>query len=72
MSIWKTAEVIQFSDVEVELLTGSDKVDDDIALSFGHPGLKLLLVTLGGRATGGSDCMGGAYNDEEWGSIWRF
>ncbi|TJX33108.1 fructokinase, partial [Soehngenia saccharolytica] len=35
------------SDVELEFLTGSDKIDDEAALSLWHPNLKLLLVTLG-------------------------
>ncbi len=47
MSIWEKAEIIKVSDVELEFLTGSDKVDDATALSLWHPGLKLLLVTLG-------------------------
>ncbi|CBI36689.3 unnamed protein product, partial [Vitis vinifera] len=47
MSIWEKAEVIKVSDVELEFLTGSDKVDDETALSLWHPGLKLFLVTLG-------------------------
>lgn len=47
MSIWEKAEVIKVSDVELEFLTGSDKVDDAAALSLWHSGLKLLLVTLG-------------------------
>jgi len=47
MSIWDKAEVIKVSDVELEFLTGSDKMDDESALSLWHPNLKLLLVTLG-------------------------
>ncbi|KAF5733925.1 fructokinase [Tripterygium wilfordii] len=47
MSIWDKAEVIKVSDVELEFLTGSDKIDDADALSLWHPNLKLLLVTLG-------------------------
>ncbi|KAK4854913.1 hypothetical protein QYF36_002407 [Acer negundo] len=47
MSIWEKAEVIKVSDVELEFLTGSDKIDDESALSLWHPNLKLLLVTLG-------------------------
>ncbi|KAF8402294.1 hypothetical protein HHK36_013246 [Tetracentron sinense] len=47
MSIWDQAEVIKVSDVELEFLTGRDKVDDEGAMSLWHPGLKLLLVTLG-------------------------
>lgn len=47
MSIWEKAEVIKVSDVELEFLTGSDKIDDASALSLWHDNLKLLLVTLG-------------------------
>ncbi|KAK6914551.1 Carbohydrate kinase PfkB [Dillenia turbinata] len=47
MSIWDKAEVIKVSDVELEFLTGSDRIDDESALSLWHPNLKLLLVTLG-------------------------
>ncbi|KAH7857632.1 hypothetical protein Vadar_014801 [Vaccinium darrowii] len=47
MSIWDQAEVIKVSDNELEFLTGSDKIDDESALSLWHPNLKLLLVTLG-------------------------
>lgn len=47
LSIWDKAEVIKVSDVELEFLTGSDKIDDESALSLWHPNLKLLLVTLG-------------------------
>ncbi|KAA8527281.1 hypothetical protein F0562_034622 [Nyssa sinensis] len=47
MSIWDKAEVIKVSDVELEFLTGSDKIDDADAMSLWHSGLKLLLVTLG-------------------------
>ncbi|XP_047317280.1 probable fructokinase-4 [Impatiens glandulifera] len=47
MSIWEKAEVIKVSDVELEFLTGSDKIDDESALSLWHDNLKLLLVTLG-------------------------
>ncbi|KAL6970748.1 carbohydrate kinase PfkB [Sarracenia purpurea var. burkii] len=47
MSIWDKAEVIKVSDVELEFLTGSDKIDDESALSLWHSNLKLLLVTLG-------------------------
>ncbi|KAL5851215.1 hypothetical protein ACOSQ3_006333 [Xanthoceras sorbifolium] len=46
-SIWDKAEVIKVSDVELEFLTGSDKIDDESAMSLWHPNLKLLLVTLG-------------------------
>ncbi|XP_015886997.2 probable fructokinase-4 [Ziziphus jujuba] len=47
LSIWDKAEVIKVSDVELEFLTGSDKIDDASALSLWHDNLKLLLVTLG-------------------------
>ncbi|XP_057456292.1 fructokinase-2-like [Lotus japonicus] len=47
LSIWDKADVIKVSDVELEFLTGSDKIDDASALSLWHPNLKLLLVTLG-------------------------
>ncbi|XP_031129068.1 fructokinase-2 [Ipomoea triloba] len=47
MSIWDKADVIKVSDVELEFLTGCDKIDDESALSLWHPNLKLLLVTLG-------------------------
>lgn len=47
MSIWEKADVIKVSDVELEFLTESDKIDDESALSLWHPNLKLLLVTLG-------------------------
>lgn len=47
MSIWEKAEIIKVSEVELEFLTGSDKIDDENALSLWHSNLKLLLVTLG-------------------------
>ncbi|KAG9152591.1 hypothetical protein Leryth_021924 [Lithospermum erythrorhizon] len=47
MSIWEKADVIKVSDVELEFLTGSDKIDDETAMTLWHPNLKLLLVTLG-------------------------
>ncbi|KAK4254845.1 hypothetical protein QN277_007928 [Acacia crassicarpa] len=47
LSIWDKADVIKVSDVELEFLTGSDKIDDASAMSLWHPNLKLLLVTLG-------------------------
>ncbi|XP_073048752.1 fructokinase-2-like [Primulina eburnea] len=47
MSIWNKADVIKISDVELEFLTGSNKIDDESALSLWHDDLKLLLVTLG-------------------------
>lgn len=47
MSIWEKADLIKVSDVELEFLTGSKKIDDETARSLWHPNLKLLLVTLG-------------------------
>jgi fructokinase len=47
MSIWDKADIIKVSDNELEFLTGSDKIDDESAMSLWHPNLKLLLVTLG-------------------------
>ncbi|OWM66928.1 hypothetical protein CDL15_Pgr008097 [Punica granatum] len=47
MSIWEKADLIKISDVELEFLAGSDKIDDASAMSLWHPNLKLLLVTLG-------------------------
>ncbi|KAI9081843.1 hypothetical protein K1719_036241 [Acacia pycnantha] len=47
LSIWDKADVIKVSDVELEFLTGSDKIDDASAMSLWHPNLQLLLVTLG-------------------------
>lgn len=47
MSIWDKAEVIKVSDNELEFLTGSNKIDDEAAMSLWHPNLKLLLITLG-------------------------
>lgn len=49
LSIWDKAEVIKVSDEELMFLTGSDKVDDETALSLWHSNLKLLLVTLGDK-----------------------
>ncbi|GAB2265663.1 Fructokinase-2 [Dionaea muscipula] len=49
MSIWDKAEVIKVSDNELEFITGSDKIDDQAAMSLWHPNLKLLLVTLGDK-----------------------
>ncbi|XP_047319155.1 fructokinase-2 [Impatiens glandulifera] len=46
-SIWDKADIIKVSDVELEFLTGSNKIDDESAMSLWHPNLKLLLVTLG-------------------------
>ncbi|PON63988.1 Ribokinase [Parasponia andersonii] len=47
LSIWDKADVIKVSDVELEFLTKSKKIDDETALSLWHPNLTLLLVTLG-------------------------
>ncbi|KAF8041357.1 hypothetical protein BT93_A0077 [Corymbia citriodora subsp. variegata] len=47
MSIWDMADIIKVSDVELEFLTGSDKIDDESAMSLWRPSLTLLLVTLG-------------------------
>ncbi|KAL6293877.1 hypothetical protein ACE6H2_002019 [Prunus campanulata] len=47
MSIWEKADVIKVSDVELEFLTGSPKIDDENALTLWNDNLKLLLVTLG-------------------------
>lgn len=46
-SIWDKADLIKVSDVELEFLTESNKIDDESAMSLWHPNLKLLLVTLG-------------------------
>ncbi|MED6144659.1 Fructokinase-2 [Stylosanthes scabra] len=51
LSIWDKADLIKVSDVELEFLTGSDKIDDAAALSLWHPNLKLLLVTLGEKGS---------------------
>ncbi|KAJ6741200.1 HEXOKINASE FAMILY MEMBER [Salix purpurea] len=47
LKIWDEADVIKVSDVELEFLTGSDKIDDETALTLWRPNFKLLLVTLG-------------------------
>ncbi|CAI9116260.1 OLC1v1017357C1 [Oldenlandia corymbosa var. corymbosa] len=47
LSIWDYADIIKVSDVELEFLTGSNKIDDETALSLWRPTIKLLLVTLG-------------------------
>ncbi|CAI9762855.1 unnamed protein product [Fraxinus pennsylvanica] len=47
MNIWDKADVIKISDVELEFLTGNNKIDDASAMSLWHDKLKLLLVTLG-------------------------
>lgn len=47
MSIWEKADIVKVSDNELEFLTGCETLDDEAALSLWHPGMKLLLVTLG-------------------------
>jgi len=47
LSIWDEADVVKVSDNELEFLTGSDKIDDETAMSLWRPNFKLLLVTLG-------------------------
>ncbi|KAG6502928.1 probable fructokinase-1 [Zingiber officinale] len=47
MSIWDQADIIKVSDVELEFLTGTDSVEDDVVLTLWRPEFKLLLVTLG-------------------------
>ncbi|KAI5582964.1 hypothetical protein POPTR_007G129700v4 [Populus trichocarpa] len=47
LKIWDEADVIKVSDVELEFLTGSNKIDDETALTLWRPSFKLLLVTLG-------------------------
>ena len=47
MSIWDRADVIKISNVELEFLTGCDRVDDGVVMTLWRPELKLLLVTLG-------------------------
>ena len=47
LKIWEEADVIKVSDVELEFLTGSNKIDDETALTLWRPNFKLLLVTLG-------------------------
>lgn len=47
LSIWERADIIKVSDNEVEFLTGCETLNDDAIMSLWHPGLKLLLVTLG-------------------------
>ncbi|GJV91417.1 fructokinase-2, partial [Tanacetum coccineum] len=49
MSIWDKAEVIKVSGNELEFLTGSDKINDETAMSLWHPNLKLLLATFGDK-----------------------
>ncbi|THU48671.1 hypothetical protein C4D60_Mb06t01440 [Musa balbisiana] len=47
LSIWDAADIIKVSDVELEFLTGTDSVEDEVAMRLWRPSLKLLLVTLG-------------------------
>ncbi|WOL02416.1 putative fructokinase-1 [Canna indica] len=47
LSIWDQADIIKVSDVELEFLTGTDSVEDDVVLTLWRPEFKLLLVTLG-------------------------
>ncbi|KAI4372730.1 hypothetical protein MLD38_010929 [Melastoma candidum] len=47
LSIWEKSDIVKVSDVELEFLTGSDKIDDETALTLWRPSIKLLLVTLG-------------------------
>ncbi|KAG9447048.1 hypothetical protein H6P81_013176 [Aristolochia fimbriata] len=49
MTIWDRADIIKVSDVELEFLTGNSSVEDEVALTLWHPGLTLLLVTLGDK-----------------------
>ncbi|RZS03852.1 hypothetical protein BHM03_00034084 [Ensete ventricosum] len=47
LSIWDQADIIKVSDVELEFLTGTESVEDEVAMRLWRPCLKLLLVTLG-------------------------
>ncbi|RWW12374.1 hypothetical protein GW17_00023963 [Ensete ventricosum] len=49
LSIWDAADIIKVSDVELEFLTGTDSVEDEVAMRLWRPSLKLLLVTLGDK-----------------------
>ncbi|OMO68017.1 Ribokinase [Corchorus capsularis] len=51
LSIWDKADIIKVSDVELEFLTGSNKIDDETAMKLWHPNLTLLLVTLGEKGS---------------------
>ncbi|KAK8560701.1 hypothetical protein V6N13_026137 [Hibiscus sabdariffa] len=51
LSIWDKADIVKVSDVELEFLTGSDKVDDETAMKLGRPNFTLLLVTLGEKGS---------------------
>ncbi|KAJ4952957.1 hypothetical protein NE237_029789 [Protea cynaroides] len=49
-SIWKQADFIKVSEEEVKFLTkGGDPTDENVLKSFWFDGLKLLLVTFGGK-----------------------
>ncbi|ERN10938.1 fructokinase-2 [Amborella trichopoda] len=49
LSVWDRADVIKISDDEVPFITGKDTLDDDVAMSMWHPGLKLLIITMAER-----------------------
>ncbi|XVF29381.1 hypothetical protein REPUB_Repub15cG0116000 [Reevesia pubescens] len=51
LSIWDKADIVKVSDVELEFLTGSDKVDDETALKLWRPNFTLFLVTLGEKGS---------------------
>ena len=51
LSIWDKADIIKVSDVELEFLTGSDKIDDETAMKLWRPNFTLLLVTLGEKGS---------------------
>ncbi|KAF2315868.1 hypothetical protein GH714_040598 [Hevea brasiliensis] len=48
-SIWNEADFIKVSDDEVEFLTQGDASKEEVVLSLWHDGLKLLIVTDGGK-----------------------
>ncbi|KAK8332773.1 hypothetical protein E1A91_A10G154000v1 [Gossypium mustelinum] len=51
LSIWDKADIIKVSDVELEFLTGSNKIDDETAMKLWRPNLTLLLITLGEKGS---------------------
>ncbi|MBA0830748.1 hypothetical protein Goarm_015258 [Gossypium armourianum] len=51
LSIWDKADIVKVSDVELEFLTGSNKVDDETAMKLWRPNFTLLLVTLGEKGS---------------------
>ncbi|MBA0768355.1 hypothetical protein Gotri_017158 [Gossypium trilobum] len=51
LSIWDKADIVKVSDVELEFLTGSNKVDDETAMELWRPNFTLLLVTLGEKGS---------------------